>query len=116
MDVAAAGGHDNIPDVQDRYVGRAAAEADANVVASWRPIASWVSRSPRTQPPPWHLHAPREDQSSTVLVGRRLGITEVDGAISLVSFMHYDLGYIDLEQRALQTIDNPFGTRLSPMY
>jgi hypothetical protein len=29
--------------------------------------------------------------------------------------MHYDLGYIDLEQRTLQTIDNPFGTRLSPM-
>ena len=27
----------------------------------------------------------------------------------------YDLGYIDLEQRTLQTIDNPFGTRLSPM-
>ncbi|KKN96385.1 hypothetical protein LCGC14_0169810, partial [marine sediment metagenome] len=26
-----------------------------------------------------------------------------------------DLGYIDLEQRSLQTIDNPFGTRLSPM-
>ena len=25
------------------------------------------------------------------------------------------LGYIDLEQRTLQTIDNPFGTRLSPM-
>ncbi|MBB3594536.1 transposase [Rhizobium sp. BK529] len=35
--------------------------------------------------------------------------------IWLVSFMHYDLGYIDLEQRTLQTIDNPFGTRLSPM-
>jgi len=32
-----------------------------------------------------------------------------------VRFMHYDLGYIDLEQRTLQTIDNPFGTRLSPM-
>jgi hypothetical protein len=25
------------------------------------------------------------------------------------------VGYIDLEQRTLQTIDNPFGTRLSPM-
>jgi hypothetical protein len=23
--------------------------------------------------------------------------------------MHYDLGYIDLEQRTLQTIDNPYG-------
>ena len=29
--------------------------------------------------------------------------------------MHYDLGYIDLEQKTLQTLDNPFGTRLSPM-
>ena len=29
--------------------------------------------------------------------------------------MHYDLGYIDLEQRTLQTIDTPFGTRVSSM-
>ena len=50
-----------------------------------------------------------------VLAGQRLGIKEVDDAIWLVSFLHYDLGYIDLEQRILQSIDNPFGTRLSPM-
>lgn len=31
------------------------------------------------------------------------------------AFMSYDLGYIDLEKKTLQTIDNPFGTRLSPM-
>jgi transposase InsO family protein len=52
---------------------------------------------------------------STVLAGQRLGITEVDEGIWLVSFMAYDLGYIDLEQRTLQTLDNPFGPRLSPM-
>ncbi|MBF6571817.1 MAG: IS481 family transposase [Candidatus Binataceae bacterium] len=52
---------------------------------------------------------------STVLAGQKLGIKEVDDGIWLVSFMHYDLGYIDLEQRTLQTIDNPFGTSLSPM-
>ncbi|UFS82651.1 transposase [Rhizobium sp. T136] len=52
---------------------------------------------------------------STVLAGQKLGIKEVDDGIWLVSFMHYDLGDIDLEQRTLQTIDNPFGTRLSPM-
>ena len=52
---------------------------------------------------------------STVLAGQKLGIKEVDDGIWLVSFMHYDLGYIDLEQRTLQTIENPFGTRLSPM-
>jgi len=39
-------------------------------------------------------------------------IKEVDDGIWLTSFMQYDLGYIDLEQRTLQTIDNPFGTRL----
>jgi integrase-like protein len=49
---------------------------------------------------------------STVLAGQRLGIKEVDDGIWLISFMSYDLGYIDLEQRTLQTIDNPFGTRL----
>lgn len=52
---------------------------------------------------------------STVMAGQRLGIKEVDEGIWLVSFMQYDLGYIDLEQRTLQTIDNPFGSRLSPM-
>jgi hypothetical protein len=52
---------------------------------------------------------------STVLAGQRLGIKEVDEGIWLVSFMHYDRGYIDLEQRTLQTIGNPSGTRLPPM-
>ncbi len=52
---------------------------------------------------------------STVLAGQKLGIKEIDEGIWLVSFMHYDLGYIDLEQRTLQTIDNPFGPGLSPM-
>ena len=52
---------------------------------------------------------------STVLAGQRLGIREVDEGIWLVSFMHYDLGYIDLEQKTLQPLDNPFGPGLSPM-
>lgn len=34
---------------------------------------------------------------STVLAGHRLGIKAVDDSISLVSFMHYDREYIDLE-------------------
>ncbi len=25
--------------------------------------------------------------------------------------MHYDLGYVDLEERTLQPLDNPFGAR-----
>jgi hypothetical protein len=52
---------------------------------------------------------------STVLAGQRVGIKEVDEGIWLVSFMAYDLGYVDLEQRTLQPLDNPFGTRVSPM-
>ena len=52
---------------------------------------------------------------STVLAGQRVGLKEVDDAIWLVSFITYDLGYIDLEQRTLQPLDNPFGTRLLPM-
>lgn len=52
---------------------------------------------------------------STVLAGQKLGIKEVDDGIWLVSFMHYDLGYFDLEQKTLQPLGNPVGTRLSPM-
>ena len=52
---------------------------------------------------------------STVLAGQRLGIKEVDDGIWIVSFMSYALGFIDLEQRTLQPLDNPFGPRLSPM-
>ena len=52
---------------------------------------------------------------STVLAGQRLGIKEVDDGIWIVSFMRYDLGFIDLEQRTLQPLDNPFGRGVSPM-
>jgi hypothetical protein len=52
---------------------------------------------------------------SSVLAGQKLGIKEVDDGIWLVSFMRYDLGFIDLEQKTLQPLDNPFGPRLLPM-
>ena len=52
---------------------------------------------------------------STVFAGQRVGIKEVDEGIWIVSFMNYDLGYIDLEQKTLQALDNPFGPRLLPM-
>jgi transposase InsO family protein len=52
---------------------------------------------------------------STVMAGQRLGLKEVDDGIWVVTFMTYDLGYIDLEQKTLQPIDNPFGVRVSPM-
>jgi hypothetical protein len=34
----------------------------------------------------------------------------------IVSFMQYDLGYSDLEQKTLQPLDNPFGARLLPVF
>jgi transposase InsO family protein len=52
---------------------------------------------------------------SYVLAGQRVGIKEVDEGIWIVSFMQYDLGYINLEQKTLQPLDNPFGARLLPM-
>ena len=52
---------------------------------------------------------------STVFEGQRLGLREVDVDVWLVSFMHYDLGYVDLEARRLQTIENPFGAARPPV-
>jgi hypothetical protein len=48
---------------------------------------------------------------SGVLVGQTLGVKGVDDGIWLVSFKHYDLGYVDLERKTLQLLDNPFSPR-----
>jgi len=49
---------------------------------------------------------------STVFAGQAVGLKEVEEGIWLVSFMDYDLGYIDLEEKTLQTLDNPFGPKV----
>jgi hypothetical protein len=59
------------------------------------------------------MHRKRVNISS-VLAGPRLGIKEVDEGVRLVSFRSYDRAFIDLEQKTLQPLDNPFGPRLSP--
>jgi hypothetical protein len=41
-----------------------------------------------------------------------VGIEEVDDGIWLVSLMDYDLGYIDLEERTLQPLNNPVGPKV----
>jgi hypothetical protein len=69
-----------------------------------------------------------EGGSDFVPVDQRIAVSDNEGALwcelpcisslpscSTVGFMHYDLGYFDLEQKTLQSLDNPFGTRLSPM-
>ena len=52
---------------------------------------------------------------SVCLAGQAVGIKEVDDGIWLVSFMDYDLGYIDLEEKSLQPLENPFGPKVLPM-
>jgi hypothetical protein len=37
---------------------------------------------------------------------------EVDDGIWLVTFMYYDLGYIGLEEKTLQPLNNPFGPKV----
>jgi hypothetical protein len=54
------------------------------------------------------LHRKKINLSKS-LAGQAVGIREVESGIWLVSFMSYDLGYIDLEERTLQPLENPFG-------
>ena len=49
---------------------------------------------------------------STVFAGQAVGIKEVEEGIWLVSFMNYDLGYVDLEEKTLQPLENPFGPKV----
>ena len=52
---------------------------------------------------------------SKPFAGQAVGIKEVEDGIWLVSFMDYDLGYIDLEEKTLQPLENPFGPKVLPM-
>jgi len=52
---------------------------------------------------------------STCLAGQAVGIKEVDDGIWLVSFMDYDLGFVDLKEKTLQPLPNPFGPKVLPM-
>ena len=52
---------------------------------------------------------------SKSLAGQAVAIKEVDNGIWLVSFMEYDLGFIDLEEKTLQPLENPFGPKVLPM-
>jgi putative transposase len=49
---------------------------------------------------------------STAFAGQAVGIKEIQDDIWLVSFMDYDLGYLDLDTRMLEPLDNPFGPRV----
>jgi hypothetical protein len=49
---------------------------------------------------------------SNYVMENPVGVKEVDDGIWLVSFMNYDLGYIDLEEKTLQPLENPFGPKV----
>lgn len=49
---------------------------------------------------------------SVSLAGQADDLNEVHHGIWLVSFMEYDLGYIELEEKTLQPLENPFGPKL----
>jgi hypothetical protein len=52
---------------------------------------------------------------SKSLAGQAVGIKEVEDGIWLFSFMNYDFGSIDLEERTLQHLDNAFGPKVLPI-
>jgi putative transposase len=91
----------------------------------------------RPSPRPYHgldeLHYPFHDRTitvthcgricfgrrkinlSTVFAGQNVGIKEVSDRIWLVSFMDYDLGFVDHETGRLGSAENPFAAKVLPM-
>ena len=61
------------------------------------------------------MPVPQKINLSTYLAGQAVGIEEVNDPHLLVSFMDYDFGYIDLEEKSLQPLYNPFGPKVLPM-
>ena len=64
-------------------------------------------KTARCSSPPAAASGMHRKRVSTVLAGQKLGIKEVDDGIWVVSFLDYDLGYIDLEQKTLQPSRQP---------
>ena len=57
----------------------------------------------------------RKINLSTVFAGQNGGIKEVSDKVWLVSFMQYDLGYFDDETCRIESAENHFAAKLSPM-
>jgi putative transposase len=62
-----------------------------------------------------NLSGPEENQFEHSVRRSGAGIREVHDDIWQVRFMDYDLGYFDLETRALEALENPFGRKMLPM-
>jgi putative transposase len=52
---------------------------------------------------------------SQAFAGQRVGVKQVADQIWLVSFMSYDLGFFDHETCRIESAENPFAAKVSPM-
>ncbi len=57
----------------------------------------------------------RKVNLSHVFAGQNVGVTQVGERIWLVTFMQYDLGYVDDETCRLEPIENPCGPKVLPV-
>lgn len=54
----------------------------------------------------------RKVNLTRALAGQDVGVKEVNEGIWLVSFMHYDLGYFDLESQKIEPLEYPFAPEM----
>ena len=57
----------------------------------------------------------RKISLSRVFAGQDVGIREVSDKIWLVSFMEFDLGFFDEDERRVEPVVNPFIPKVLPM-
>ena len=77
------------------------------IFAAYQNLLILFTTRPSTSPAADVSAPPQKINLSTVFVVQAVGIKEVEEGIGLVSFMDYDLGYIDLEEKTLQPLE-PF--------
>jgi len=58
---------------------------------------------------------PQKINLSQAFAGQRVGIKQIEEKIWLVSFMSYDLGFFDHETCRIESAENPFVAKVSPM-
>jgi putative transposase len=58
---------------------------------------------------------PQKISLSQAFAGQRVGVKQVADKIWLVSFMSYDLGFFDHETCRIESAENPFVAKVSPM-
>jgi putative transposase len=58
---------------------------------------------------------PQKINLSQAFAGQRVGIKQVADQIWLVSFMAFDLGFFDHETCRIESAENPFVAKVSPM-